>query len=65
MRTKETKIRYTLYKDGVLLGQSPTLGGIASILGIHQTHITKQTYKTGLNTFTFRKITYVLEDKLN
>lgn len=46
------------------LTQSPTIGGIANFMGINHSHISKQMKKNNSNEFSFRKITYVILDKL-
>jgi hypothetical protein len=63
--TKQTKNRFILIKGNEELTQAPTVVGLAEFMGINHSHISRQLKKTNNSTFKFRKITYLIIDKLD
>jgi len=61
MKTRKT--RYILKQDSIELGQTTSITGIADIVGCTVQHVYQRL--TEENTFTYKKITYEIVDKLN
>ncbi len=59
---KERKTRYTLQQNGEVLGKTTSIAGIAEIVGCTLQHVYQRL--TIENTFTYKKITYEIVDKL-
>ena len=57
------KTRYKLILNGEVLGESSSIGGIAKLVGCTRAHIDQRI--TEKKTFTYKKITYVIIDKLD
>ena len=64
MKRKARKNRYILYKGDVVIGEAPSLDGVAKLIGITRTHIHNQITETNLQ-FKFRKDVYTIVDKLS
>ncbi len=56
------KERYTVLKDGIEIGKTYSIKDVAHLIGCSYAHLYKYTQN---NVLTFKKITYVIIDKLD
>ena len=57
------KTRYKLILNGEVLGETSSIDAVAKLVGCTRAHIYQRLTEEGV--FTFKKITYVVVDKLD